>query len=69
MHVDVSVLVGGETGQRIQTAGLLMARTCHEVGLYVMMVNDFESRIRGCHSFIQLRISESPILGPAHAGR
>ncbi len=28
MTVDISVLIGGEDGQGIQTVGLLMARTC-----------------------------------------
>ena len=65
MTIDISVLVGGEAGQGIQTVGILMARTCHAAGLYVMMINDFESRIRGGHNFIQLRISNRPILGPA----
>ncbi|MGB5985964.1 MAG: 2-oxoacid:acceptor oxidoreductase family protein [Desulfobacterales bacterium] len=64
MTVDISVLIGGEAGQGIQTVGLLMARTCHRAGLYVMAVNDFESRIRGGHSFIQLRISDRPVHGP-----
>jgi 2-oxoglutarate ferredoxin oxidoreductase subunit alpha len=65
MTVDISVLIGGEAGQSIQTVGLLMARTCHRAGLYVMAINDFESRIRGGHSFIQLRISDGPVHGPA----
>ena len=30
-----------------------------------MAINDFESRIRGGHSFIQLRISDRPVHGPA----
>jgi len=64
MTVDISVLIGGEAGQGIQTVGLLMARTCHRAGLYVIAVNDFESRIRGGHSFIQLRISTRPVHGP-----
>ncbi len=64
MTVDISVLIGGEAGQGIQTVGLLMARTCHRAGLYVIVVNDFESRIRGGHSFIQLRISDGPVHAP-----
>jgi 2-oxoglutarate ferredoxin oxidoreductase subunit alpha len=64
MTVDISVLIGGEAAQGIQTVGLLMARTCHRAGLYVMAINDFESRIRGGHSFIQLRISDRPVHSP-----
>ena len=65
MTIDISVLIVGEAGQGIQTVGLMMARTCHKAGLYVMAVNDFESRIRGGHSFIQLRISDRPVHGSA----
>jgi 2-oxoglutarate ferredoxin oxidoreductase subunit alpha len=64
MTVDISVLIGGEAGQGIQTVGLLIARTCHRAGLYVMVVNNFESRIQGGHSFIQIRISDRAVQGP-----
>lgn len=64
MAIDVTVQVGGEAGQGIQTIGDLLAQVCTKAGFYMMMVNDFESRIRGGHSFIQIRISDQPILAP-----
>lgn len=66
MGIDVTVKVGGEAGQGIQTVGDLLARVCHGCGLYVLAVNDFESRIRGGHSFLQLRISDRPVAAPDH---
>jgi 2-oxoglutarate ferredoxin oxidoreductase subunit alpha len=57
MSVDISVLVGGEAGQGIQTVGHLMARTCHAGGLYVMMINDFESRIRGAAATVSFNFA------------
>ena len=39
---------------------------CREAGLYVFGINDFESRIRGGHSFFQLRISDRQIRAPHH---
>jgi 2-oxoglutarate ferredoxin oxidoreductase subunit alpha len=61
MKTDISVKIGGEAGQGIQTVGTLLASACHEAGLYLMGINDFESRIRGGHSFFQLRIGSEPV--------
>ena len=66
MAVDVTVKIGGEAGQGIQTVGQLLALTCRQAGLYVFAINDFESRIRGGHSFFQLRISDKQVRAPHH---
>ncbi len=66
MAVDITVKVGGEAGQGIQTVGDLLALVCRKAGFYVMAINDFESRIRGGHSFFQIRISDRPIYAPHH---
>jgi 2-oxoglutarate ferredoxin oxidoreductase subunit alpha len=64
MDIDISIKIGGEAGQGIQTVGDLLANICRESGLYIMGINDFESRIRGGHSYFQIRISSSPVLAP-----
>ncbi len=61
MSIDVTVTIGGAAGQGIQTVGDLLALVCHRTGLHLMVINDFESRIRGGHSFMQLRISDEPV--------
>ena len=66
MSIDITVKIGGEAGQGIQTVGHLLALVCREAGLYVMAINDFESRIRGGHSFFQLRICDTPVQAPHH---
>jgi 2-oxoglutarate ferredoxin oxidoreductase subunit alpha len=66
MRIDVTVTIGGEAGQGIQTVGDIIARVCHKAGLYLLAINDFESRIRGGHSFMQIRISDQPVLAPHH---
>jgi len=66
MSVDISIMIGGEAGQGIQTVGELLARVCRKAGLYLMAINDFESRIRGGHSFFQIRISDRPVNAPHH---
>ena len=64
MSIDVTVTIGGEAGQGIQTVGDIIARVCHRAGLYLVAINDFESRIRGGHSFMQIRISDKPVSAP-----
>jgi len=66
MPIDISIKIGGEAGQGIQTVGHLLALACRQAGMYVMAVNDFESRIRGGHSFFQIRISDRPVQAPDH---
>ncbi len=64
MGIDITVKIGGEAGQGIQTVGQLLALTCQRSGLYVFAINDFESRIRGGHSFFQIRISDTQVRAP-----
>lgn len=64
MGIDLTVKIGGEAGQGIQTVGTLLASACQRAGLYVMAVNDFESRIRGGHNFFQIRLSDHPVRAP-----
>jgi 2-oxoglutarate ferredoxin oxidoreductase subunit alpha len=66
MSIDISVKIGGGAGQGIQTVGDIMARVCLKYGLYLMAINDFESRIRGGHSFFQIRIDDKPVNAPNH---
>jgi len=66
MNIDISIKIGGEAGQGIQTVGDLLAGVCQKAGLYVMGINDFESRIRGGQSFFQIRICSSPVSAPVN---
>lgn len=64
--MDITVTIGGEAGQGIQTVGQLLASVCRDAGLYAFGMNDFESRIRGGHSFYQLRASDRRIRAAHH---
>ena len=63
--MDYTIKVGGAAGQGIQTVGTLLARACRATGAHVMGINDFESRVRGGHSFFQLRFADRPVAAPA----
>nr|WP_320014275.1 2-oxoacid:acceptor oxidoreductase subunit alpha [uncultured Desulfobacter sp.] len=64
--MDMTIKIGGAAGQGIQTIGNLLALACRDAGFYIMAINDFESRVRGGHSFFQLRISDKPVYAPHH---
>ncbi|MBF0101150.1 MAG: 2-oxoacid:acceptor oxidoreductase subunit alpha [Desulfobacterales bacterium] len=66
MGIDISIQIGGEAGQGIQTVGQLLSLVCQKAGLYVFAINDYESRVRGGESFLQLRIADRPIDAPYH---
>lgn len=64
MEIDVTVTIGGEAGQGILTVGNILTTVCRNAGLFVLGINEFESRIRGGHSFFQVRISDRPVAAP-----
>ncbi len=66
MTTDLTLKIGGEAGQGIQTIGTLLAEVCHRAGLFTFSVDDFESRIRGGHNFNLLRVSDVPIAAPGN---
>jgi 2-oxoglutarate ferredoxin oxidoreductase subunit alpha len=65
MIKDITILIAGAAGQGIQTIGTLLARVCHRAGLFIFSSDDFESRIRGGHSFHLLRIGTRPLVAPS----
>jgi 2-oxoglutarate ferredoxin oxidoreductase subunit alpha len=59
--MDISIRIGGEAGQGIQSISSIIARTFVRHDFYVFINQDFASRIRGGHNFDQVRISNTPV--------
>lgn len=59
--MDISIRIGGEAGQGIQSVSSIIARTFVHHDFYVFINQDFASRIRGGHNFDQVRISNHPV--------
>lgn len=59
--MDYSILVGGEAGQGMDTFAHILERTLKRLGFYVFKHNDYMSRVRGGHNFMQVRFSNVPI--------
>jgi 2-oxoglutarate/2-oxoacid ferredoxin oxidoreductase subunit alpha len=61
VDVDYTIKIGGEAGQGIQTIGDSLAKVFARSGYHVFVHQDYESRIRGGHNFIQIRVSDTPV--------
>jgi len=61
MAVDISFVVGGEAGQGIQSMSFVLGKAMMRGGYEVLITQDFESRIRGGHSFARVRAAERHI--------
>ncbi|MCX6091037.1 MAG: 2-oxoacid:acceptor oxidoreductase subunit alpha [Candidatus Atribacteria bacterium] len=59
--LDLSILIGGEAGQGVQTVGEVLSRILIRSGFFVFSIQDYHSRIRGGHNFTQIRFSGQPV--------
>ena len=58
---DMSILIGGDAGQGVESSGAGLCQAFARAGLQVFAMQDYRSRIRGGHNFYQARLSEHPI--------
>jgi 2-oxoglutarate ferredoxin oxidoreductase subunit alpha len=66
---DMSVVIGGDAGQGVESSGAGFSLSLARAGLHVFAMQDYHSQIRGGHNFYQIRISEQPRLShsnPVH---
>lgn len=62
MNKDYSILVGGEAGQGSRKAGLVITKILNEYGYRTFIYNDYQSLIRGGHSFSKIRAGDKKVL-------
>jgi len=58
---DITLTIGGEAGQGVQTIGEVLSHILTRSGLHVFSIQDYHSRIRGGHNSVQIRFSDQPI--------
>ncbi|HPD30291.1 MAG TPA: 2-oxoacid:acceptor oxidoreductase subunit alpha [Phycisphaerae bacterium] len=61
---DFSILIGGEAGQGLVTAGTILAKALMRSGLGVLVTQSYESRIRGGHNTFAIRCAPRPVIAP-----
>src|SRR3972149_3957862 len=55
---DMSIVIGGDAGQGVESSGAGFSLSFARAGLHVFAMQDYRSRIRGGHNFSQIRLSE-----------
>lgn len=58
---EISLVLGGEAGQGLQTIAQILARMFVNGGLHVLAVSEFMSRIRGGSNSVTLRAASAPV--------
>jgi len=59
--VDRTVKIGGAAGQGVQTVAEILSVILRRSGYYVFSLEDYQSRIRGGHTFTQIRFANQPV--------
>jgi 2-oxoglutarate ferredoxin oxidoreductase subunit alpha len=58
---DMTVVLGGDAGQGMESSGAGLARALTRAGLHVFAGPDYHSRIRGGHNFYTVRVAPNEI--------
>ncbi len=59
---DMTILMGGDAGQGLDSTGSGFCKSLARAGLHVFSVQDNRSRIRGGHNFYVIKTSDQPII-------
>jgi len=62
MPKELSILIGGSAGQGSRKAGLMIAKLLSSYGYHIFIYDDYQSLIRGGHSFSHIMASEKEVL-------
>jgi len=61
---DLSIVLGGQAGQGIQTIEHILVRVLKRSGFHVFATKEYMSRIRGGSNSITIRVSSEPVAAP-----
>lgn len=63
----LNICIGGEAGQGIVTIGEMLCKALIRTGLFILVTQDYQSRIRGGNNTFTILTSEQPLLSPVHS--
>lgn len=61
MNEEISIRIGGDAGQGVESSGAGFCKVLARAGLHVFAAQDYRSRIRGGHNFYQIRAATRPV--------
>lgn len=60
----LNILIGGEAGQGLVTIGQVLAKVLVRAGYFIVVTQDYMSRVRGGHNTYAIRVCPQPIHSP-----
>jgi 2-oxoglutarate ferredoxin oxidoreductase subunit alpha len=63
----VNILIGGEAGQGLQTAGFIFAKSLVRSGFSIHVTQTYASRVRGGHNTFSIRVGRKKVLAAQEA--
>ncbi len=60
----VNIVIGGEAGQGLVTVGTILTKSLVRAGYFVVVTQEYESRIRGGHNTFSIRVAAQGISAP-----
>ncbi len=61
MATGINIMAGGEAGQGVQSVGAVVSKALTRGGFHVFADQDYESRVRGGHSFFRIRAEREEV--------
>jgi 2-oxoglutarate ferredoxin oxidoreductase subunit alpha len=58
---DLHIVIAGAAGQGVQSAAAILGKLLLRQGLHVFTVQDYQSRVRGGHNFMSIRVADYPV--------
>jgi 2-oxoglutarate/2-oxoacid ferredoxin oxidoreductase subunit alpha len=61
---DMTIVIGGEAGQGVESSGAGLAQAVARGGLRLFVEFDYHSRLRGGHNLARVRVGSAPLYAP-----
>jgi 2-oxoglutarate ferredoxin oxidoreductase subunit alpha len=58
---DLNIVMAGAAGQGVQSAAAIFGRLLLRRGLHLFVTQDYQSRVRGGHNFMSMRLADYPV--------
>ncbi|MFQ5473912.1 MAG: 2-oxoacid:acceptor oxidoreductase family protein, partial [Dehalococcoidia bacterium] len=58
---DLSIMIGGDAGQGVESSGAGFSLALARAGLQLFALQDYRSQIRGGHNFYEIRVGDRPL--------
>jgi 2-oxoglutarate ferredoxin oxidoreductase subunit alpha len=58
---EANIVIAGAAGQGVQSAAAILGRLLLRQGLHVFVTQDYQSRVRGGHNFMSIRVADRPL--------